>query len=261
MIIQPIRKAFRRAVEERLEARGYYVRHRKSLPYGVDYMIDIERFCRAWRLSVRTFFDVGANEGQTSAAALARFPNAKVFAFEPHPQTFQRLQALIGNHPRVTAYELALAETCGTVPFFEHESSSSDAHQFNSLAPNRTETLKAAGFNLDGRAIRVPCSNIDVFCQERAVDSIDVLKIDVEGCDLLVMRGAKDMLASGRVRFVFAEFNDVIPPAPGVPISALGPMAEFLSGFGLRFIASYTEFVRTNQPMVVLCNALFVLPP
>jgi FkbM family methyltransferase len=42
--------------------------------------------------SVGTFFDVGAHTGETSSAALANFPEAEVFAFEPPPPTFSVLQ-------------------------------------------------------------------------------------------------------------------------------------------------------------------------
>jgi len=39
------------------------------LPFGIEYMLDIERLGRAWHIPIRMFFDVGANIGQTSSLA------------------------------------------------------------------------------------------------------------------------------------------------------------------------------------------------
>src|SRR6266849_3760996 len=89
--MQMIKRAARRAILGVLEAAGYRVYYRSVLPYGIDFMLDIERLSRAWGVPIRTFFDVGANVGQTSASALASFADARVFAFEPHPATFSKL--------------------------------------------------------------------------------------------------------------------------------------------------------------------------
>jgi len=43
------------------------------LPYGIDYQHDIKRLSEIFGLTVKTFFDVGANTGQTSSAALVNF--------------------------------------------------------------------------------------------------------------------------------------------------------------------------------------------
>jgi hypothetical protein len=68
-----------------LEANGYWACHRNVLPYGIDYQGDIKRLARTMGISVGTFFDVGAHTGETSSTALANFPQAEIFAFEPHP--------------------------------------------------------------------------------------------------------------------------------------------------------------------------------
>ena len=62
---------------------------------------------------MRTAFDVGANIGATTRQLLRDFPRARVFAFEPVPDTFAQLQRNLGRHRRVSLHNLALgpAET------------------------------------------------------------------------------------------------------------------------------------------------------
>jgi hypothetical protein len=59
------------AIRGVLEAAGYRLYNRTVLPYDIDFMLDIDRLSRAWDVQIRTFFDVGANEGQTSTSAVS----------------------------------------------------------------------------------------------------------------------------------------------------------------------------------------------
>jgi FkbM family methyltransferase len=84
------------------------------LPYGIDYQWDIKRLACTMGFSVGTFFDVGAHTGETSSAALDNFPQAEVFALEPHPPTFSVLQQNVTvGKSRFQAFQLALSNTLG----------------------------------------------------------------------------------------------------------------------------------------------------
>ena len=58
---------------------------------------------------ITVFFDVGANIGQTTLCALKNFPNATIYAFEPHEVTFAALSSNV-TAPRVHAFNLALSD-------------------------------------------------------------------------------------------------------------------------------------------------------
>jgi hypothetical protein len=84
----------KRAILRLLENHGYFYCHRAELPIGMDFMLDITRLAQAWKLlPVRTFFDVGANQGHVTAAALARFPESSVYSFEAVAKNFCHSQA------------------------------------------------------------------------------------------------------------------------------------------------------------------------
>jgi hypothetical protein len=91
---------------------------------------------------------------------------------------------------------------------------------------------------------------------------IDVLKIDAEGFDLEVLKGADAMLKRGAISFVYFEFNDIQPDENSVG-GALAPIDEFLRRYQYRFIASYNDYIATWEEgdLFAVSNALYALPP
>ena len=79
-------------LRETLNELGLDVRKMSSRPFGEDSWLDVERLAAAWATPIDTIFDVGANVGETSLALRKRFRDARVLAFEPHPDTYERLR-------------------------------------------------------------------------------------------------------------------------------------------------------------------------
>jgi hypothetical protein len=104
----------------------------------------------------------------------------------------------------------------------------------------------------------VECATLDGFCQAQGVAQIDVLKVDAEGHDLAVLQGAEGLLAGGRVKFVFVEFNNILP-REGTTGGALLPISSLLEPLGFQFVASYPEYMITEGELFVTSNALFVV--
>ena len=104
-----VAKLIARGVRAVLDEMGYVLWKKDFLQYGISVYDDIARLNRAWDRSVSTFFDVGANVGQTTREALRRFPSARVYAFEPHPTSFRELAAI--KDDRLSAHQLALGDT------------------------------------------------------------------------------------------------------------------------------------------------------
>jgi len=247
-----IGRAARRAVRALLEVGGYWFRHRSVLPYGVDYQHDISRLSGIFGSPVNIFFDVGANIGQTSSAALANFAKATIFAFEPHKPAFLALKDSIQNS-RFRPLNLALSDKAGDARFFEYGALSTS----NSMVEDSQYAVRAMH---PSKTLIVKCETLDGICRTLGIGQIDVLKVDTEGHDLAVLRGAEQMLAERRVRFVYIEFNTMLPKA-GTSGGALLPISEILEPLGFRFIASYPEYMVTTGELFVTSNALFFQPP
>jgi FkbM family methyltransferase len=218
--------------------------------FGHDPFRDIRLLNEKWNSSVRTFFDVGANDGRTSLKAAKQFSEARVFAFEPHPETFLILTEAIKDHKAIDPVQTALGAEAGNRVMHTYERS-----LINSLVPNARFPVR---FGLQSSPITVECSTVDLFCAERKIEKIDVLKIDTEGFDLEVLKGAAAMLERGAVSFVYFEFND-IQPDENLAGGALAPIDEFLRRYQYRFIASYNDYVLTDGDLFAVSNALYAL--
>jgi FkbM family methyltransferase len=230
---------------------GYVLWKREFLQYGISPFLDIARLSRATVRPVRTFFDVGAHVGGTARQALETFPEARVYAFEPHPETFARLRRGL-SHERLSIHELALGDSSGQVTFYEYGTDGGGA-QLNSLVPD-ARFPRQFGYRPTERT--AACMTVDDFCDANGIGRIDVLKVDAEGYDLAVIKGAARMLAEGRIGFIYAEFNDLLPK-PGTTGGGLLPMGEYLAPFGFRYVATYTDFILPGAEMFVSANVLF----
>jgi FkbM family methyltransferase len=220
--------------------------------FGVQVLADIRHLASAWKYPIETLFDVGANIGQTARKFLKEFPQARIFSFEPHPSTFAKLMANVGANTRLRGVNVALGAEAGEVQMMEFEDS-----RINCLASNAPVLAR---FHKEGSRIPVKGMTLDTFCEESDVGSIDILKIDTEGFDLMVLRGADRMLRERRIKFIYVEYND-LHPSDGVFGGALVPMDLLLRPYGFRYIASYNDYITLEGEMFSVSNALFALPP
>jgi FkbM family methyltransferase len=231
-----------------LASRGYELRAREAMAYGIDRWLDVTRLSATARMPIGVIFDVGANEGQTAKELLTAFPNAKIYSFEPAAETFEILNRKVAGVANISTRNLALGSAPGKAEMYVYESS-----LINSLVPNaHYSTLH----KLSGRRTACDVDTIDRFCAENRIDHIDLLKIDTEGFELEVLRGAEGLLGDGKVNFIIAEFNRVLP-TEAYGGGALAPLAEFLKPFRFAFIATFTDYVSADREMFVVSNVLF----
>jgi FkbM family methyltransferase len=135
------------------------------------------------------FVDVGANVGAYSLVASEQ-PRARVLAYEPHPATFALLQENLRRNERtnVLASCAAVGDEVGTLSISD--------------TPGSSTTHIATGE--EGAVIKVPVVRLDVELERRELIA-DAIKIDVEGFEYQVLRGAGDALS--RATLVFVEVN------------------------------------------------------
>jgi FkbM family methyltransferase len=150
---------------------------------------------------VRTVFDVGANEGDYVSTLSELHPTAHIFAFEPHPRTFERLKKRHGSGP-AKLFNLAVSDTRGSLKLFDLADTAGS--QLASLSADALEPLKRPVTSWS-----VQATTLDQFCEENCVETIDLLKIDTEGFELSILRGAQRLLDARRIAYIQFEFNEM----------------------------------------------------
>ena len=137
--------------------------------------------------------DVGANEGQTARRVLAEFPRATVYCFEPAPETFKSLRHNVADDARIHLEPVACGSKVGSVDFHV-----TDNHWCSSvLAPSDLGKRFYGDWYRTKQVVKVPMTTLDTWMTDRRVPRVDILKVDAQGYDLEVLRGATRMLASG----------------------------------------------------------------
>jgi FkbM family methyltransferase len=142
--------------------------------------------------------DVGANAGDYTEL-LAKHGAGSIFAFEPIPQTFARLNARVAALPRVHTFNVAVGEQAGSVTIYvsRNEGSSTLASRDAGMAATNGDSVVPH---------EVPLITLDGLCFERDL-TFDFVKIDVEGFELEVLRGAARLLAERPPAVLQIEFN------------------------------------------------------
>jgi FkbM family methyltransferase len=138
----------------------------------------------------QTVYDVGANIGFfTILCSRLVGPTGKVYAFEPIPENLVTLRhnIALNNLTNVIVVEQALSASTGTAEMFVSPWSA-----FHSL--NVDGASKRENHGPDGGQITVETVTLDEFVQGEGVSAPDLIKLDVEGAELLVVAGMRETL-------------------------------------------------------------------
>lgn len=170
-----------------------------------------------------TVFDVGAHVGELTRLFAGLAAGGTVHAFEADPGVAAELRQNTHGIANVVVNAVAVSDHEGRVQLHSYDG---PFRAFNSLADR-----PFADYGIDpgpARRSTVPATTIDAYCAAHAIDRIDLLKIDVEGAELQVLRGARAMLADARIACVIFEFGQATFDMGNTPAA----LAAFLTGCG-----------------------------
>lgn len=141
------------------------------------------------------FIDIGANVGFYTVLASTIVTEGPLLAFEANPRNLGMLrdQVKLNQLANAEVFGTALGNTTGQLSFFD------SGREGGSIA---CET------DPDAMLITVPCARLDDCLKSNALPEWTVAKMDVEGCESLVIEGASEVIRTRRIAVWLFELND-----------------------------------------------------
>jgi FkbM family methyltransferase len=184
-------------------------------------------------------FDVGAHKGQTSSHFCKLFSHSLIHAFEPSPYLFAEAEKNLSNRKNIRCHNFALGEA------------DEEAYLTRPDSDLCGQVVKAQENNSPSILVR----RLDGFCKIENISAIDLLKIDVEGNELSVLKGTSGMIKKNAIRAILLEcdFNK-----DDKQHSYFFDVFDFLSEKNFCFHGLFDVVRYSPSYGIGFCNALFL---
>lgn len=179
-----------------LASRGYFITPQAHLPHGVSLHSDLEKL--GWATNdKRVIFDVGANIGEFTNDLVQRFQKSIYHCFEPDPRLYKQLSNRFLGNDHIFIVQKGCGESEQTETLFLNENST-----INSIVPRNFQK------NTTVRTETIDIITLSNYLENTGLEKIDLLKIDVEGFEMQVLRGLKEHIARVSLVLVESRFSD-----------------------------------------------------
>jgi FkbM family methyltransferase len=196
-------------------------------------------------------FDVGANEGQFAKEAHARFPQAKIYAFEPVPAAYEKLcsWASTVSSGLIKTFPLALGDKRHSVQMHYHRRHSASS----SILSTSSEAKKLYPFTAEQVLFDVQVETLDSLLSraELRTDRPALLKMDVQGYEAHVARGGTSVL-----KHCDAVITEISVRKLYDGQTCFGELHGLLSSIGLNFRGNISQHY-DGRGEILFMDALF----
>jgi FkbM family methyltransferase len=142
---------------------------------------------------IHNIVDIGANIGAASVYFALHYPNARIFAFEPDPSSFELLVLNTTSLSGVSTFNLGLMDRNGQLPLFKGNQDSVTNSTGNSCLNS-------------GDHVVVPIRDAGQLISEQELNVIDILKLDTEGSEVPILQSLSAMLPE--IAVIYLEYHD-----------------------------------------------------
>ena len=135
--------------------------------------------------------DVGSYTGEQACEFASQFPLARIFAFEARPQSVETVRQTVVAFPNIAVIEAAVHEFDGQTVF----------HTVDELNPGASSLFLGSAPEvqpIQQTPITVPALRLDSWARQTGIDRFDLVWMDLQGAELLALRGMGEMLRTVR---------------------------------------------------------------
>lgn len=198
----------------------------------------------------RTILDIGASHGQFAGDALRAFPGVTIYSFEPIPECFEELVTMSKAAPTVHPIKLAISDHDGEQDLWV--SSFRDSSSLQEMLPAHVEAWPHTAIE---KKITVQLKPLDAAVAGFDLEAPMLVKIDVQGHELAVIRGGRATLA--RCDRVMLECN-FAPLYAGQP--TFNQLYDELRSMGFLFDGFISPLRHPQSLELLSADAVFYKP-
>jgi FkbM family methyltransferase len=138
---------------------------------------------------IKYIVEVGSLDGGDSMFFRKHFPNANIYAIEGLPDNYNKY---LKDNKEIKAFNIVICDYIGEIKFYVKNI-------------NGRHGIYDRGQQYGTKIIELPCITLDTFCVSNNIPKIDILKIDVEGATLNVLKGMKSILSKVQIMHIETE--------------------------------------------------------
>ncbi len=181
--------------------RGYFIEKSSQKNLWDDPFTAQKELLKDYTQPEPIIFDVGASIGNTVRAYLKLSPPAIIYCFEPYPASIAKLKNRFSSKKQVRIVPYAVAEKSGEKIFYVNH-----FEPTNSLLPRPDESRRYYPRHAGPKnTITVRTLSLDDFAKDSGIEYVDVLKLDVQGGELMALQGSEKLLQARAIGLIYSE--------------------------------------------------------
>ena len=213
---------------------------------------ELPRFAphRRWlqNAEIHTIIDVGGYIGSFAYAMRSILPEVQIYSFEPLDENYQALVKNLSPFGNFQAFQTALGERSGTVDFFKNDFTASSsvlemADLHRRLFPRTRNQIR----------VTVPLARLDDYLDQMSLHPPVLMKLDVQGYEANVLRGAMNVLQ--QVDYLVTEVSFVELYA-GQPL--FSEIHALLTAQGFRYAGDLDSMLSPVDGSILQADSLFI---
>lgn len=210
----------------------------------------IERGDYKWlqERNIATVLDVGANIGQFAEMIHQILPIATIHSFEPLPEQFIGLQGLTKKIQLLRCYQFAVGSVNTEMEINANEFSAS-----SSLLPMTELHTSSFPYTKNSAALKVQVRTLDSVMLEIKPRKNILLKIDVQGFEMEVLKGAVRLLEDIDILIVETSFRELYQGQP-----LFDDIYKLLIEKKFMYHGNFDQIINTNNGEVLQADAIFL---
>ena len=184
--------------------------------------------------------EIGARDCTETVMFDSKLPNSKIFAFECNPDTLPKCHKAIEGKENIFLIEKAVTDHEGDITFYQINNEKTVTNHPHGTNPGASSLFEAnEEYPLEQyhqNKITVPTTTLNKFSEEHNVNYVDLMWMDIQGAELMALKGANDFIKNIALIHLETEFFPIYKNQPLFP-----EIKKFLNEKGFR-LYTFTTF-------------------